>query len=185
MSDFDKILADIESSEAASAARRDWNPGRRGDIDIRIEANGDWYHEGRRFRRAGLVKLFASVLRREADGYFLVTPAEKLRIEVEDAPFVATLVETVETDSEPAIVFTTNLGERILLDQDHPLRIETDPVSGEPRPYVRMRDGLEALIGRSAFYDLINLAEEIERDGRTCLAVRSLGQLFELGNVDE
>lgn len=185
MSDFDQILADIESSEAASAVKRDWNPGRQGDIDIRIAANGDWYHEGRRFKRPGLVRLFASVLRREADEYFLVTPAEKLRIEVEDAPFIATLVETVDTDNGPAIVFTTNLGERILLDDDHPLRIQIDPDSGQPRPYVRMHGGLEALIGRGAFYDLINLAEESERDGKTCLAVRSLGQMFELGSIDE
>jgi len=185
MSDFEQIVADIESSEAASAAKRQWNPAREGRIDIRIAADGDWYHEGRRFQRDALVRLFASVLRREGDDYFLVTPAEKLRIEVEDAPFVANLVETVETGAEPAIVFTTNLGERILLDREHPLRIDTDPQTGQPRPYVQMHGGLEALIGRNAFFDLINLAEECQRDGKTCLAVRSLGQLFELGSIDE
>ncbi len=185
MSDFDKILADIESSEATSAVRREWNPSRQGVIDIRIAADGNWYHEGRRFQRGALVKLFASVLRREADDYFLVTPAEKLRIEVEDAPFVATLVETVDTETQPAIVFTTNLGDRILLDQEHPLRIEIDPVSEEPRPYVQMSGGMEALISRSAFFDLINLAETVEGDGSTRLVVNSLGHKFELGSIDE
>ena len=185
MSDFDQIIADIESSQAALAAKKGWNPTREGAIDIRIAADGCWYHEGRQFQRDALVKLFASVLRRENDTYFLITPAEKLRIEVEDAPFVATLVETVTSDQGDAIVFTTNLGERILLDRDHALRIDTDPHTGEPRPYVHMDAGLEALISRSAFFDLINLAEQRERDGSTVLTVRSLDQEFELGSIDE
>ena len=184
MSDFKKILADIESGKSAMASRQGWNPDHEGVIDIRIAADGNWFHEGRRFQRESLVKLFASVLRRESDIYYLVTPAEKLRIEVEDAPFVATLVESITNDDGDAIVFTTNLGERILLDRDHALRIETDPCSGEPRPYIRMDDGLEALINRSAFFDLINLAEEQERDGNTYLVVRSLDQEFELGSID-
>ena len=190
MSSFDKIVADIRSNEAASAAKRNWCPDHVGEIDIRIAVNGDWYHEGRRFQRQSLVKLFASVLRRESDDYFLVTPAEKLRIEVDDAPFVATLVESIASDtepgsSEPAIVFTTNLGERILLDQDHPLQIEMEPGSKTPRPYLRVRENIDALISRSAFYDLINLAETFERDGQSYLAVRSLGQIYELGCIDE
>lgn len=185
MSDFDQIVADIESCKAALAAKQAWNPAREGEIDIRIAADGCWYHEGRPFQRDALVKLFASVLRRENDAYFLVTPTEKLRIEVDDAPFVATLVEAMGNDGTKAVVFTTNLGERILLDRDHALRIETDPQTGEPRPYVQMEAGLEALINRSAFYDLINLAEPQERDGKIYLTVRSLDQAFELGSIDE
>ena len=185
MSDLEEILADIESNQAAMTCKQAWNPARQGEIDIRIAADGNWYHEGRRFQRASLVKLFASVLRREQEEYFLVTPAEKLRIRVEDAPFVATLVEKISADGDTAIVFTTNLDERILLDGDHGLRIETDPESGAPRPYVQMHAGLEALIGRNAFFDLINFAEERERDGATYLVVKSLGQEFELGSIDE
>lgn len=184
MSEFEKILADIESAKAATMARQDWKPAQQGEIDIRIDADGNWFHEGRRFQRDSLVKLFASVLRREKDDYYLVTPAEQLRIQVEDAPFVATLVESVTTDGADAIVFTTNLGERILLDRDHALRIETDPRTGEPRPYLQLDAGLEALISRRAFYDLINLGEERERDGSTYLVVRSLDQEFELGKTD-
>jgi len=185
MSELDTILADIKAGEAISAARRDWNPHYQGEIDIRIAADGSWFHQQRRFQRASLVKLFASILRREDEEYFLVTPAEKLRIEVEDAPFIATLVESVEADGQQAIVFTTNIGERIIADQEHTIRVEIDPDSNAPRPYVHVRDGLDALISRSAFYDLLNLAQEHERDGVGYLNVTSLGENFELGSTDE
>jgi hypothetical protein len=185
MSELEQILGDIESAETSSAARRGWNPRHCGEIDIRIAADGGWYHEGRRFQRDSLVKLFAGVLRREAEEYYLVTPAEKLRIEVEDAPFVAGLVERVTDGDRQAIVFTTNIGERIVVGSEHSIPIDVDPASGEPRPYVQMHDGLEALISRGAFFDLIDLAEERQRDGARYLAVTSLGQSFELGSIDE
>ena len=185
MPEIDDILADIKASETASANRRDCNPQRQGDIDIRIAADGNWYHEGRRFQRDSLVKLFAGILRREQQEYFLVTPAEKLRIAVDDAPFIATLVEQIEHDGNPAIVFTTNIGERILVDDDHPIRVEIDPATGEPRPYVRAHAGLDALISRSAFFELTSFAEERIRDGSRYLCVNSLGQEFELGSTDE
>ena len=185
MNGLTKILAEIESTAAGAEARKSWSPAEQGEIDIRIAADGNWYHEGRPFKRASLVKLFASVLRREADDYYLVTPTEKLCIEVDDAPFTANLVERLDEDGRSAIVFTTNLGERIVVDHEHPLRVEIDAESGEPRPYVLLRDGLEALIGRGAFYDLVNLAEARERDGATWLYVTSLGYDFELGRCDE
>jgi hypothetical protein len=185
MSEFERILADIEAVEASSEAKRAWNPAREGEIDIRIAADGSWYHQGRRFQRESLVRLFASVLRREAGGYFLVTPTEKLRIEVEDAPLVANLVERVDADGRQAIVFTTNIGTRVVVDRDHPLRVEIDATSGEPRPYVQMHDGLEALIGRGAFFELASFAEEVERDGARILSVTSLGETFDLGRCDE
>ena len=185
MTDLEKILADIESSEAASAARLQWNPSRQGEIDIRIAADGSWFHQGRRFQRASLVKLFASVLRRENDDYYLVTPAEKLRITVDDAPFVAGLMETIDDEGDQAIVLTTNIGERIVVDREHPIRVETDAESGAPRPYVGMHDGIEALISRSAFYELVDLAREHERDGTTYLVVASRGETFELGKLDD
>lgn len=185
MSELEQIQRDIEDAAAQSAARRGWNPDCEGEIDIRIAADGGWHHAGRPFQRDALVRLFAGVLRREGDRYFLVTPAEKLRIEVEDAPFVATLVERIDEAGQQAIVFTTNLGERIVLDPAHALRVEIDPDSGEPRPYVHLRDGLEALISRSAFYDLVNFAEPTERDGARFLSVTSLGETFDLGSTDE
>ena len=185
MSELEQILADIESGEATQALRRQWNPERQGEIDIRIAANGDWFHEGRRFKRQALVKLFGGILRREGEAHFLVTPAEKLRIEVEDAAFVAGLVEQVDDNGTPAIVFTTNIGERVVVDDAHPLRIDIDAQNGQPRPYLQLRDGLEALISRSAFYDLLNLAREQQIDGKTCLVVSSRGNEFELGSIDD
>ena len=185
MSELDQILADIQSVQATQAVRRRWNPAHGGRIDIRITADGSWHHEGRRIQRDALVKLFAGILRREADVYCLVTPAEKLIIEVDDAPFVATLVERIDENGEASIVFTTNIGERIIVDDEHALRIDIDAKSQQPRPYVALRDGLEALISRSAFYDLLNLAEEKQRDGSTYLAITSMGKEFELGSIDE
>jgi len=185
MLELERILADIKSNETSIAARRDWNPGYQGEIDIRIAADGSWYHQGRRFQRESLVRLFAGILRREQDEYFLVTPAEKLRIEVEDAPFVANLVEQIEEHSQQAIVFTTNIGERIVVDEAHPIRVEIDAATGEPRPYVMLHAGLEALIGRSAFFDLANLAEERVTDGKRHLCITSLGITYQLGTTDE
>ena len=153
MSELEQILADIESSTATQATRRSWNPGYQGEIDIRIAADGTWFHQGRRFQRDSMVRLFAGILRREEDAYFLVTPAEKLRIQVEDAPFVATLVESIENKGQPAIVFTTNIGEKIVVDHEHPIRVDIDATTNQPRPYVHLREGLDALISRSAFYD--------------------------------
>lgn len=185
MSEIDQILAEINAGEAGNAARRNWDPQCQGEIDIRIAADGSWYHQQRRFQRDSLVKLFAGILRREDDGYFLVTPVEKLRIQVEDAPFVATLVECIEHAEQQAIVFTTNIGERIIADRDHAIRVEIDPDNKTPRPYIRVRDGLDALISRSAFYDLINMAQAKERNGTGYLSVTSLGEEFELGSTDE
>jgi len=185
MSELDQILASIQSTESTQAKRREWNPRHQGEIDIRIAADGSWHHEGRRFQRDSMVKLFAGLLRREQDDYYLVTPAERLRIEVEDAPFVAVLVEQIDDNGMPAIVFTTNIGESIVVDHAHGLRIDIDADTQEPRPYLHLRDGLEALISRSAFYDLLNLAYEIECNGAACLAITSMGQEFKLGNIDD
>ena len=185
MSELEQILADIESSTMTQAARRSWNPHYQGEIDIRIAADGSWFHEGRRFKRDSMVKLFAGILRREDDAYFLVTPAEKLRIQVEDAPFVATLVERIEENGQQAIVFTINTGEQIIVDRDHPIRVDIDANTNQPRPYVQFREGLDALISRSAFYDLLNLADEIGRDGVVYLSISSMGEEFELGSTDE
>jgi hypothetical protein len=94
-------------------------------------------------------------------------------------------MERIDDNGGPAIVFTTNIGERIVVDREHPLRIDIDAESQQPRPYVLMRDGLEALIGRGAFYDLLNLAYEKQGAGGTRLAITSMGQEFELGSIDD
>ena len=184
MSELDQILANIDQANVSTEKRKQWHPNHVGTIDIRIAADGSWFHEGRPFQRLSLVKLFASVLHRQDHDHFLLTPAEKLKIQVDDAPFVANLVEVIEQDQKAAIVFTTNLEDRIVVDSNHPIRVEIDPETQTPRPYVHYRDGLEALISRNAFFELTNLASETIRDGQLYLTVSSLGREFELGCVD-
>jgi hypothetical protein len=184
MSELNQLISNIKQAEAGSEKRKQWNPSHVGEIDIHISADGGWFHQGRPFKRLDLAKLFAGILQKQGDDYFLVTPGEKLRITVEDAPFVANLVEALEEDSQSAIVFTTNLGDKIVLDNQHPIRVEIDPQTQEPRPYIYFRNGLEALISRSAFYDLICLADEEQCDDIFCFTVSSLGESFELGCVN-
>lgn len=185
MSELEQLLSNIEAAEFNSLALKNWHPEYEGTIDIRIAVDGTWYHEGRAFQRPALSKLFATVLRKEEDSFYLLTPTEKLAIQVDDAPFVATMVEQLDDDGRAALIFSTNLGERIVADAKHPIRIEINPESKEPRPYIHVRDGLEALIGRNAFFELLNMAGESERDGKTYLTITSMGTEFILGRADE
>lgn len=185
MSELNQLLRNIEQAESSSLARKDWQPSHNGVIDIRIASDGTWYHEGRAFRRESLTRLFASVLRKEEDKYYLLTPTEKLSIHVDDAPFVATMLETYNENGQQALVFTTNFGDKIVADSQHLIRVEIDAATGKPRPYIHFRDGLDALISRTAFFDLANMAETIERDGRMHLTVSSMGVDFDLGCADE
>ena len=178
MLSLDQILHDLDMADSQAKQRLSWNPERVGQIDIRIAGNGTWYHEGRPIERKSMVKLFSGILRREAHDYFLVTPVEKLKIEVEDAPFVATLVECIDVDGGPAIIFITNTDERIPLDENHAVRIVESLNDEQPRPYLLVRDGLEALISRSAFFDLLNLAEISENNDGYSMTLHSLGKTF-------
>ena len=153
-----------------------WNPPHCGEIDIRIRPDGTWLHEGTPIGRPALVRLFSTVLRRDPDGVYLVTPAEKLRITVEDAPFLAIGMAR----EEGALRFVTNVGDVVEAGPEHPIRVETG-ASGEPRPYLHVRGGLDALIARAVFYDLVALGEP--RDGRR-LAVASRECWFDLGPLD-
>ncbi len=151
---------------------------------IRIDRNGIWHYQGTPIRRLEMVKLFASVLQRDESGKFwLVTPTERGIIDVEDAPFLAVEVNANPGDDrqKPSLVFRTNLDIEIRCDTDHPLRIEVDPETLEPSPYIVIRDGLEARLTRSVFYDLVDLAIEREIDGERILGVWSADVFFQLG----
>ena len=158
-----------------------------GDFDMRIARDGTWFYHGSPIGRKPLVKLFASVLRREHDGtYWLVTPVESGRIAVDDAPFVAVALDVAGAGRDQILVFRTNLDETVEAGADFPIRIAEDPKTGEPAPYVRARQGrdgrpgLEALIARPVFYQLVELAVEDPNDpGR--LGVWSRGVFFPLG----
>jgi len=136
-----------------------WNPPHCGEIDIRIRKDGVWFHEGTPIGREALVRLFSTVLRLDPDGYHLVTPVEKMKITVEDAPFIATRVDRAKgKDGGDALVFQTNVGDTVEAGPENRIRVEIDPATGEPRPYVHVRRGLEALIARPVFYELAEMA---------------------------
>jgi hypothetical protein len=156
-----------------------WKPERSGEIDIVIRKDGSWVHEGGRIEREALVRLFSTILRKDPDGYWLVTPVEKLRITVEDAPFVATRVDRVGDK----LRFQTNVGDEVDAGAEHPLRVEIDP-AGEPRPYVLVRDDLAALITRPVFYELVEMAEPRETPEGAVLGVRSDGVWFPVGSAE-
>lgn len=149
-----------------------WNPAHTGEIDIVIRKDGSWTHEGGVIGREALVRLFSTILRKDDDGIFLVTPVEKLKITVEDAPLVAVRVDR----AGEALTFTTNVGDEVEAGPENPIRI-VEGEGGEPRPYVHVRRGLEALITRPVFYELVEMAED--RDG--VLGVASNGAWFPLG----
>jgi hypothetical protein len=158
-----------------------WNPPHCGEIDIVIKKDGSWVHEGGRIGREALVRLFSTVLRKDDDGIYLVTPVEKMRITVEDAPFVAVRVDRLKAaDGGEALKFLTNVGDEVEAGPENAIRVETDP-AGEPRPYLHVRRGLEALISRPVFYELVEMAQARDTDHGPVLGVGSNGAWFELG----
>ncbi len=156
-----------------------WNPAHCGDIDIVIRKSGLWVHEGAPIGREALVRLFSTILRKDPDGFHLVTPVEKMRITVEDAPFVAVRVDLVrDSAGRPVLRFLTNVGDEVDAGPDNPIRVEIDPDTGEPRPYVHVRRGLEALIARPVFYELVELAQERDLADGTTVCIESGGAWF-------
>ena len=153
-----------------------WHPEHCGDIDILIRADGVWMHDGSPIGRTELVRLFSTVLRKDPDGYHLVTPAEKLKIRVEDLPFRAVAMQA----NEGVLTFTTDVGDEVEAGTEHPVVVETDAATGEPAPRVHVRGDLWARIARPVFYDLVERAEAV--NGR--LVVRSGGEGFVLGGLE-
>ena len=173
---FDELLAGLQSQKLPPV--ESWNPDRLGEIDIRIRADGIWFHEGREIKRTGISKIFSTILRREDDQYFLVTPVEKLKIEVEDVPFVAVDFEIRrENTDEQDVLFVTNLDDVVLLGKDHPLELRTR--KDEVIPYIEVRNGLSAIVSRSAYYRLVDFT--IERDEH--LYLMSNNTTFALGAI--
>ncbi len=151
-----------------------WNPPFCGDLDMRIARDGTWFYLGTPIGRKELVRLFSTIIRRDGDDYFLVTPVEKVGITVDDAPFVA-------VDFNPkgdGLEFETNVGDTFIAGAEHPIRVVRDPETGEPSPYVLVRSNLEALIDRKSFYRLVDIGEEDTVGGETWFGVRSGGQFF-------
>ncbi len=160
-----------------------WDPDFCGDIDMRIARDGQWYYEGSPIGREAMVRMFSRVLWKEGDKYFLKTPVEKVGIQVEDAPFQVIQVEHEVGEKGPEMVFTTSTGDRVRADAEHPIRVETDPKTKEPRPYLMVRFGMEGRIGRNLFYQLVEFARIKEHKHSTELVVDSAGETFSLGTL--
>ncbi len=139
-----------------------WNPPFCGDLDMRIARDGTWFYLGTPIGRPELVRLFSTILRRDGDAYFLVTPVEKVGITVDDAPFVAVDFESDGTGAAQTLRFETNVGDHVTAGPDHPIRVTRDPETGEPSPYVLVRANLEALIDRKSFYRLVDIGDRHE-----------------------
>jgi uncharacterized protein len=161
-----------------------WNPPYCGPIDMRIARDGTWYYLGSPIGRAAMVKLFSTVLRRDADGgYYLVTPVEKLGIQVDDAPFVAVEVLSEGAGRERSLGFRLNTDDHVLAGADHRIRVDIDPETQEPSPYIHVRGRLEALINRPVFYELVELAYQESGAMSDVLGLWSQGIFFELGRT--
>ncbi len=178
-----KIVTPTAESLAASAMEvqgkglppvEKWNPPFCGNIDMRIARDGTWFYMGTPIGRAPLVRLFSTIIRRDGDDYFLVTPVEKVGITVDDAPFVAIDFNQRGAD----LVFETNVGDTVVAGPDAPIRVVRDAKSGEPSPYVLVRRNLEALIDRKSFYRLVDIGEIADVDGADWFGVRSQGAFF-------
>ena len=162
-----------------------WNPPFCGDIDMTISKSGKWYYMGSEIKRPAMVKLFSGILRLESDNsYYLVTPVEKVRIQVEDAPFVAVAITKEQSEGMNTVTFRTNLNDEIVLSKENPLSIEIKK-NDEPSPYITVRNNLRALISRSVFYELVDLAETIPIDGVPYLAIKSQGEIFKIYKVED
>jgi hypothetical protein len=161
-----------------------WDPPFCGDLDIRIASDGTWFYLGSPIGRAPLVKLFASVLKREGEKYFLVTPVEKIGITVEDAPFTAVEMKVEAGERGRVLRFRTNVDEWIACGPDNRLRFEPEPDTGGLKPYLHIRRDLWAKVSRALFYDLVALGEERDLAGTAMFGVVSMGEFFAMAPAD-
>ena len=162
-----------------------WDPEYCGDIDMVIKRDGTWFHEGTPIGRARLVRLFSTVLKKEDGDYFLVTPVEKMRITVEDVPFVAVLMRAEGKGEAQRLTFTSNVGDEVTAGSENQLVFRKSPVPGEDAPYIDMRAGLEARIARAVFYDLVALGKTHQIDGVETFGVWSEGVFFPFGPAED
>lgn len=161
-----------------------WDPPFCGDMDLRIARDGTWYYHGSPIGRRRLVKLLSTVLRRDSDEeYYLVTPVEKLRIRVDDAPFVAVELERDRKGGQQRLLFRTNVDDIVIAGPENRIWVNENPSTREPSPYIGVRGGLNALIARPVYYQIVDIAETRDDVTGMELFVRSLGEEFTLGRI--
>jgi hypothetical protein len=179
------LMNALKDADNSSHPVEGWNPDYCGEMDMIIKSDGTWWHEGSKIKRQELVKLFASILRKDLDGdTYLVTPVEKIKIKVERGHFLITDVHSEGEKQNQKVFFTTNLGEYIKLSDANPMRVDTHSSTLEPSPYVTIRGRLEALLSRSVFYTVVDLASEVEMSNGKQLGIWSFGSFFPLGPID-
>ena len=176
-----QYLKDVQQSHKRSIPPLDqWHPKHCGKMDLRIKANGEWWHEGQLIKRQALIDLFSTVLWKEDGKFYLKTPVEKIEIEVEDEPLFVNQVDQVEIEGKSYIQLSTTTQDVVIVDQEHPVFMRE--YSGELRPYVYVRFGINALIQRSAFFHLIEMGELLENDkNETILSLQSGDFHLQLG----
>jgi uncharacterized protein len=162
-----------------------WNPPFCGDLDMRIASDGTWFYLKTPIGRPALVKLFASVLKREGDSYFLVTPVEKCGIKVDDAPFLAVEMNVESGDNGRVLNFRTNVDDWVACGPQHQLRFVPEAGTGGLKPYLHVRRDLWAKVRRALFFDLVELGEECEVEGKTMFGVSSMGMFFAMAPAEQ
>src|ERR1700693_2710666 len=162
-----------------------WNPPYCGDIDMRIATDGTWFYQKTPIGRPALVKLFASVLKREGDKHFLVTPVEKCGIAVDDAPFLAVELEVEDGSAGRNLHFRTNVDDGVACGPGHALRFEPEAATGGLKPYLHVRRDLWAKVTRALFFDLVEIGEERDVDGHAMFGVASMGAFFAMAPADQ
>ena len=161
-----------------------WNPPFCGDIDMHILRNGKWTYMGSEIKRPAMIKLFSNIIRLDDDGhYYLVTPVEKVRIKVDDVPFVAVSMNKIKDEGVNCLSFMTNVQDEVTLSKENPIEIIIND-NDEPSPYITIRKNLKALISRSVYYDLINMAEEEIIEDKKFLVIKSNNTLFKLYEIN-
>ena len=186
LSGLQALISRAGSRKRGPAPVEKWNPEYGGELDMEIRADGRWFYLGTPIARKALVELFSTVLRRDEDGEtYLVTPVERYRIRVEDAPFLAVEMHASERSGEPVLTFRTNVGDVIEAGPENPLRFITVAENGGIKPYLLVRGRLEALLTRPVMYELMARGEEIEQDGEAVFAVRSKDAVFTIMPASE
>lgn len=179
---LEAITASLPREKGGPPPVERWNPPFCGDIDMKIAADGTWFYQKTPIGRAALVKLFASILKREGERYFLVTPVEKVGITVDDAPFLAVELD-VDRETRQVLRFRTNVDDVVEAGPGHVLRFEPEPETGGLKPYVHVRRDLWAKVTRALFYDLVELGEERDIGGKAMFGVASNGEFFPMAEA--
>jgi hypothetical protein len=180
---LDSIAAALGEGREAAPVHL-WNPPFCGDLDLRIASDGTWHYLGTPIGRRAMVRLFASVLKREGDRYFLVTPVEKVGIKVDDAPFLAVVMEQDRSGQEPTLIFRTNVDDVVRCDAEHALRFEAEEGTDGIKPYLHVRRDLWALVTRALFFDLVALGEVRKLEGREQFGIASSGAFFPMAPAE-